>query len=310
MFAGAIAAAATGSPMTQGAPIPGRVLAIDGDGLAYYCAGNDETSPSDARVRMMEKIADAKRAAGAESVLILLTGQSSHKGHRYAIARAKPYQGHRDNGRRPRNWAHLRSLMESGVLGATTETAYEAEADDLFGKFSTQIGADSFAIHSGDKDMRMVPGLHVDWHSMRTTVVRPGDWEIKWDDVTYGDKWFWLQMLHGDTADFIPGVPKCIIDGKVRLCGPKTAAAILESSDDACSAYEIVSEQYAAYYKDAWPAAMLEQAILLWMRRDVRSSPFDCLNEEYGPMRFMPKPEQAAALQVMKLRIAEAMCVS
>ena len=64
-FAAAIAAAAVGAPMSNGdTPAPeGRVLLVDGDGLCYYCAGNDDTSPGEARNRVLEKIA----AAGALS---------------------------------------------------------------------------------------------------------------------------------------------------------------------------------------------------------------------------------------------------
>ena len=44
-FAAAIAAAAGASPMACGSvPVTlDRKLLVDGDGLAYYCGGNDET---------------------------------------------------------------------------------------------------------------------------------------------------------------------------------------------------------------------------------------------------------------------------
>ena len=104
-FAAAIAAAVSASPMTNNSvPVERRVLLVDGDGLAYYCAGNDETSIGEARARLIEKVKGAQRACGAEDVRILLTNSGSHKGHRYAIARVKPYQGQRVNSRRPKNW--------------------------------------------------------------------------------------------------------------------------------------------------------------------------------------------------------------
>lgn len=309
-FAAAIAAAAEQAPMTQGPATKGRVLGIDGDGLAYYCAGRDDTPSGQARRNVIEKVAAAQRAAGAEEVIILLTSPSSHKGFRYAVARAKPYQGKRSGGRRPKNWQYLRSLLEAGLPGVRTEITDNAEADDLFGKFSTALGHENFALHTDDKDLRMVPGIHVDWHSMRITRVTPDTWESRWDDLVFGRKWFWLQMLHGDTTDNVPGLPKCLIDGKVKLCGPKTAEALLADVEVEAEAFEVAAQQYAAFYKDEWPAAMLEQAVLLWMRHDQRSAPFDCLNAQYGPMRYLPEADQAVALTALKARIAEALCAS
>lgn len=309
-FSAAIAAAVEHSPMTQGGVIPGRAIGIDGDGLAYYCAGSDSTDPGRARQNVIEKIAAAKRASGAERVIVLLTAQGSHKGFRYAVARAKPYQGHRSGGRRPKNWQYLRQLLEAGLPGVETEIATTAEADDLFGRYSMAMGHENFALHTDDKDMRMVPGIHVDWHSMRVTRVAPDTWESRWDDVVYGRKWFWLQMLQGDTADNVPGVPKCVVAGKVKQCGPKTAESLLDRVADEPTACAIVADQYRLYYKEEWPEAMLEQAVLLWMRHDLRSSAFDCLNPEYGPMRHIDSGAIERGVQQLKLRIAEAACAS
>lgn len=309
-FASAIAAAAAGDSMQPGPAIVGRVLLVDGDGLAYYCAGGDSTDQGQARRNVTEKIGMAKRAAGAERVVILLTSQSSHKGFRYAVARVKPYQGKRNNSRRPKNWHYLRQLLEAGMPGVETEITDEAEADDLFGKWAQLIGWENVAHHTDDKDMRMVPGLHVDWHSMRLTKVTPETWESRWDDLTFGRKWFWLQMLHGDTADYVPGLPKCVIDGKVKLCGPKTAEALLAGQRNEVGAFKIVQYQYEAFYKEAWPENLLEQAVLLWMRRDLRSRPLDCLSPEYGPMRYLEGAALERAVAAIKARIAEAACAS
>mgnify|MGYP003537285249 FL=1 len=88
---------AQASPFVAGAVpvIQGRVLVVDGDGLAYYCAGNDDTTIGEARSRATDKVRSAMQAVGAESALIVLTGRFSHKGHRYAIARRVPYQSKR-----------------------------------------------------------------------------------------------------------------------------------------------------------------------------------------------------------------------
>ena len=121
-FAALAAAAGAAAPMSSGTYNTGRTLYIDGDGLAYYCAGNDEATTETARENLHAFIRQAKDRAGAEFVRILVTASGSSKGDRFAIARAKPYQGQRADARRPKNWAYLRLLLEAAeVAGATTE---------------------------------------------------------------------------------------------------------------------------------------------------------------------------------------------
>lgn len=268
-FALAITAAAGANPMAPSlVPIVRqRTLLIDGDGLAYYCAGNSECEPGQARQQLLNKISTAKAACGAEHVKVLLTSRGSHKGHRYAVATVKPYQGQRANSRRPENWEYLRSLMESAQVPFQVETTATAEADDLFGKFSHELGSESVVIYTQDKDMRMVPGWHLDWVNHRMVHVPLECYRLIFNDKTYGRKWFWLQMLHGDTADNIPGLPKYVVDGKTKSVGEVTANKLLAGTLCEEEASLIVASLYEGYYGEGWLTHLYEQAILLWMRR-------------------------------------------
>lgn len=283
-FANAIAKAAVMTPMlTQHeAPIPGRVLLVDGDALCYTCAGNDDTEPGQARINVIERLRKAAASCRAESVRVLVTARGSHKGHRYAIAKVKPYQGQRDGGRRPKNWEYLRRLVEAGLNEYPTEVTAVAEADDLFSKYSYELGPENVVIHTQDKDMRMVPGWHLTWDDMGLVYVAPGTWELRFGDKTYGRKWFWLQMLHGDAADNIPGLPE-FADGSVypktykdkakrgelkyMLCGEATANKLLAGCVDEASARDKVIGLYTTCYQDMVFNEILEQGILLWMRQ-------------------------------------------
>jgi hypothetical protein len=274
-LAAAIAAAGAGSPQAHGSvPIsPGRVLLADGDGLAYSCAGSDDTDPADAKSTMVLKLHNAKAACGAEKVLILLTHPASHKGYRYAVATVKQYQGQRSSGRRPKNWQYLRELLDSDTVfnGYAIERTKNAEADDLFGKYSTMWGVDRTVIFTHDKDMRMIPGIHLGWTDHRMVVLRD-EFGIVRNDLQYGRKWFWLQMLHGDTADNIPGLPKYINDkGNPALIGEVTAGKVLAEAHTEDIARAIVFGLYKGWYGDEWRTQVLEQAVLLWMRRDLYS---------------------------------------
>lgn len=279
------AKAAALSPMAPGlVPVlHDRTLYTDGDGLAYYCAGNDETTLGEARQRLADKIKGMQETCGAAVSVTLLTGSGSHKGHRYAVARVKPYQGQRSNSRRPKNWQGLRDMLDDGHFGDTTRRTLTAEADDLFG-YHGHSAPERTVIATQDKDMRMVPGWHLDWVANLMHYLPPGTFDKVWNDKQYGDKWFWLQMLHGDSADHIPGLPFYKnAKGKDTLMGDKTAQKMLAGVASNEEALACVHALYATYYGERALVEMMEQAVLLWMRRDPDSMWYDCM-EPGGPL--------------------------
>jgi DNA polymerase-1 len=290
-FANVIAKVAGSSPMAQGSvPVtPGRTLLVDGDGLAYYCAGNDDTSAGEARERLVDKVRSAQKQVGAESVKILLTASGSHKGHRYAIARVKPYQAQRAGSRRPVNWQALRDFMFSNELPFNAEATAVAEADDLFG-YHAYRNPGHTVIYTQDKDMRMLPGMHLDWVNHRVHTV---EWQQQMDgwvtahssefnDKQYGPRWFWLQMLQGDTADNIPGLPKYLARDVFKPVGEVTADKLLTTPMIGEGYANTVAAYYKSYYGERWLVEMIEQACLLWMRRCPEDWD-DCINPG-GPM--------------------------
>lgn len=299
------AKAAASNPMGVGvAPIlRGRVLYLDGDGLAYYCAGNDETTLGEARARLKDKIDSMMRGSQAERVVILLTGSGGHKGHRYAIARVKPYQGQRSSSKRPKNWTGLRILLENSQFGETI-IDYDREADDRFGQFGWADPVNT-VIGTQDKDMRMVPGWHIDWKDNRMFYLEPGTYEATFNDKLFGEKWFWMQMLHGDTADFIPGLPKTGFDGKLKLIGEKTAATYLSQTSTSEEAFNLVYLAYASYYKERAFVEMAEQAVMLWMRASSNAAWDEALVA--GPlMHARGMPQYDAAYLELNDRVTEA----
>jgi hypothetical protein len=319
-LAAAVARAAAASPQSNGdiGTVQGRLLLADGDGLCYYCAGNDDTAPGQARINLIDKLRAAQAACGAESIKILVTARGSHKGHRYAVARVKPYQGQREGSRRPKNWAYLRELLEvHGIEGMDVEQTDVAEADDLFSRYGASHP--DCVIYTQDKDMRMVPGLHLDWLTHVLFKLEPTAWRANHGDKLWGRAWFWSQMLHGDTADNIPGLPY-YTDGSILKSGPKKGEVkeircgeaselvkrlipMLVNDTNACTH---IRPHYESCYGDRWLVEMLEQGILLWMRTDQQSSPFDVCAKG-NPMHTLTTHEQfPAARQEILLRIAEA----
>lgn len=275
-------------PITQ----PGLTLHVDGDYMMYYAAGPDDREEGEAKYKALELMAQARRASGASNIVVHNTASGCNKGERYVIATVKRYQGQRDPGRKPKNYAYLREwLLNYDGDAFQSKTWMTREADDGIGACSLHAvkGKPGYAaIFTRDKDMRMLPGLHVEWLTMDTVMVPPGAFEVVWKperweagkEKVYGLKWFWLQMLHGDTADHIPGLEQyAVLNARgeygLKKMGEKTAEKYLAHAKNNKDAFEIVSGLYRTYYdlrNDNWADRFCEQAALLWMRTDMNAT--------------------------------------
>ena len=303
-------------------PVAGRVLLIDGDALAYYCAGNDDTSIEQARINVRERVSTASKAACAEEVFILVTMPGSPKGDRYAIARCEPYQGQRTGSNRPKNWEYIRQMLNSTAIDYASGKAVVwhenyFEADDIFKRMHDTYGPENIVILTQDKDMRMIPGLHMDWRDYSMFRLGADVWHAEHNGKVYGRSWFWHQMMHGDDADNIPGIP-WYTDGSVYKSGPKKGhikripvgkkAAILERipeiGDDARMC-EFLLPLYQSCYEDYFQAlcAMMEQGILLWLRSDPNK--FDVAAPGNPLAELTMLPEWPAITHEFNARVAE-----
>lgn len=258
-----MAAAAKPMPLVNvPAPTPGLVAHVDGDYCAYYCAGNDDTDPGAARRNLLQRIDSIRFASGATKVIVHITDRASTKGDRFIVATVKPYQGQRKTGQRPRNWEVLREYME-GYDGDRFQVKSwnTREADDgmAYVAVSAASAGKLAVICTADKDMRMLPGRHVVWKTKQLVEVPFGCFELVHDELVYGHKWFWLQMLQGDGADNIPGIPGV---------GEGIADKLLRGVESNEEAYSIVSGAYLKKYDEQWPDRFVEQAMLLWLRTD------------------------------------------
>lgn len=279
-------------PGTFPALVAGRVLHLDGDYLAYFAAGNDECLPGQARQNAFGRIETTRLLTGSESVVLHLSASGCTKAHRYLIATVKPYQGQRNTNRRPRNWQYLREVLEHYEGPKFRPKVWVTrEADDGVAYCST---LEHIAISTRDKDFRMLPGLHINWMTWERTEVPPGAYDVAGSDgLQYGLKWFYLQLLQGDTADHIPGLPKLF--GK--QCGDATASKYLMPATTAEAAYDRVQTAYAAHYGTGWADALVEQAGLLWLRTDAQASIANIAEA------FPPCPHINRALERLQQRV-------
>lgn len=283
------------------ATVPGRVVHIDADFLAYMVSYEKEGTQillEDMQHNCRTAIESMRRMAGAESVYLHLTPSSSNKGGRSELAILKEYQGSRKDKPKPAKLHIMRDWMGKAFPATLHQFC---EADD--GMSSSQYAA--FAnrssnlsiICSKDKDLNMVPGLHLDWDSGEISDSITPFGEIYLDESTstkkikgYGQKFFWAQMLMGDQADTISGLPLVCHSSlsKPKKVGPVLTYSLLCGIGNNREAFSYVKDLYSRYGTEIgfkhwqtgeavhWGKAFVSEAQLLWMRMN-KEDPNDVL---------------------------------
>jgi 5'-3' exonuclease len=166
---------------------------------------------------------------------------------RTGIATIKPYKGNRDPDHRPKHGPAIKEYMEHKYNTVYSE---DEEADDLVGysHYGMWLRDErSTVIATVDKDMDMIPGMHYNFVKDESYYV----------DEYEADRWFYLQLLMGDSTDNIPGIPGV---------GPKKAATMLEGLAGEEEYFVQALDAYENAYEDGL-AALIENARLLWIRR-------------------------------------------
>lgn len=311
-FTQAITLAAEAAPQIILTPpvTTGLLIHVDGDFLAYNAAGNDDMPPGQARINCLEKLEKFRTQVGAAGVVVHSTMPGSTKGERYLVAQVKPYQGHRTGDRKPKNQPYLQDYLINYVGPAFLSKVWSArEADDGMSscaQYALTQTPNYAVIVTKDKDMRMIPGVHIIWDSLLTVTVPPGAYDVVGSDgKQYGLKWFWLQMLQGDPTDNIPGLEFYKkANGSLANLGPKTAEKFLAGTTTSDQAAAIVMDLYEGCYQDTWADRFVEQASLLWMRCAVEPEVDDFITH-VGVSRINTvfPPAVTAAAVAMKERV-------
>jgi DNA polymerase-1 len=313
----AISKSAAESAAVENAFVTGRVLQYDADFGCYECAWLDDSIESN--IDTLKKHIEVKRKmAGAEFVNVHIT--LGMKGGRDQLATVKPYQEQRAG--KNLEIKERVAVLRNFLANYTSDTVKPIvnllqEADDSLTQLQERsikvYGVKSSVIMSGDKDLWMSQGLHCDQKTGRMYLVN-GYGKTEYRDVGNtkpklvgeGTSWFWHQMLHGDTADNIVGLPtlsgrllnkylptkKYNAKRKSASCGEAKSTAILKGVTNDIEAAKRVLEAYQGTYTNA-VEMMVEQAFLLWMRRT--SDVADCvhfLNESGIKCDFSPAQKE------------------
>lgn len=194
-----------------------RVL-FDGD-LIVYKAGfgaqkNNENPPVahalyNCRNLLKNYLKTLDKYFTIEDYKIFLSSDET-KNFRYDIAKTKPYKGNRKDLSKPIHYDDIKKYLIEHWEAITVENK---EADDELGILCSQ-NPENTIIVSMDKDLRMIPGWHYEMGERPPYFVEdPGILILekvngrKSKLFGTGIKWLCAQMVLGDVADNIPGIP-------------------------------------------------------------------------------------------------------
>lgn len=203
------------------------------------------------------QIEEMLAATKADEFQVYLTGEGNF---REAIATIKPYKGNRDKSHKPHHYDNITNHLINRWGAIVIEGI---EADDAMAieqmnnivpraaqpdpKNPTRFWLNS-VICTIDKDLDMVPGNHYNFAKKESYYI--DDWSAI--------RWFYKQLLTGDTVDNITGVPGI---------GDKRAEKILEEFTSLRDAFCQIGLMYAIKYDDP-ESALIENGRLLWMMRN------------------------------------------
>lgn len=229
--------------------------AVDGDIVLYaVCfAANDD--PIEYACRSARSFCqDVMHSLTVEGADIYLTGSGNYR--KDWDFESHPYKGNRSLDK-PHHYEALRAYM-TDTLGAIVVDGQEA--DDTLGCLGY---AGTHVICTIDKDLDGVPGWHYNWKRKELYMVSPED----------ADRFFYTQMLTGDSTDNIPGLFR-MVGVKVM---PRIKAPLAEMFEPA-EMYAYVRSVYMDGYEkvgmcldeadevvDNW---LLKIGRMLWIRRE------------------------------------------
>lgn len=279
--------------------IPNSVLQLDGDISSFYLAWTDETLSQNTEA--LKRHIEVKRLmAGCETVNVHTTRGA--KAGREDAAMVQEYQANRqkmtpEQTEKKARVQEIRAWLETyGNKHTVPMPQWEIEADD-----SMSIEQDKMLkagrvskIMTKDKDLDMIMGTHIHYDTYdEWTITEHNSYGKIWIDRSgsaakckgQGTSFFWAQLLMGDGADNIPGLPKlptellnaykptkAITAAQATLRNPKAtprarkaaqaalakrkasnigavlAHTMLESCRNDTEAFNVVRKAYTAYY--------------------------------------------------------------
>ena len=245
-----------------------RIALIDGDLWSYDIAFAAQPKDKEmysfrfCRDTIETRLEEVLQVTGCSSYEFYLTGKDNFRDKIVADA---VYKGGRDHGERPHYYEEIRWYL-SGRHKAITVNGMEA--DDMCCIRQRELGTAGIIV-SRDKDLRQMKG----WHYSYRCGLQPAIGPFYTDEIGFlfppvknklfgaGKKFFYAQLLLGDTADNIKGV-----DGY----GPVKTYKLLNPLETEQSLYSTVRSLYREC--EIPDEVFIARANLLWMVREMKDN--------------------------------------
>lgn len=184
---------------------------------------------------------------------------------RFDVATVKPYKGNRKDVVKP---YHTRNLIAYMMAMYDVDVANGYEADDAI-IINTLLDPDNTIVCTRDKDLRQAGRHHFGWACGKQPQFGPKEID-PFGSLEYnatkkkltgeGIKFFYSQLLTGDSVDNIPGLPGC---------GPAKAFKLLDELETEQELCKAVEAAYESKYEGEGLDFMYEQAHLLYMIQEI-----------------------------------------
>jgi hypothetical protein len=221
---------------------------IDGDPLVYTASWGKAT-PGDAKAHLRWLVNDAIETTMAEDYLIAIGNRDSSRNFRCELfpfyKKSATRQGSKE---KLQDWFPKIKDCLAGMLNVYECDGYEADDQLRIWAGEAERSSDPFVIHSIDKDLDAIVGLH--YNSKRKEFYKVPQ--------EYADWFFWKQCLMGDSIDNIPGIPRV---------GPVTADNILAPGKNWDDWERLTVTAYKGKYGDQWWEYLMANARLLHIWR-------------------------------------------
>jgi len=168
---------------------------IDGDIIAYSVGFAAKDEPLSYALHSAKKMVEnIQEASGGTERQVFLTGSNNF---RKEVATLQEYKGNRKQPKPPHH-AEIRDYLVSAQDAIVVD---DYEADDALGiiQYNPPEGKDTI-ICTIDKDLDMIAGKHYCWRGKREGLYGVSQVEA--------DRFFYTQLLTGDSGDNIPGLYK------------------------------------------------------------------------------------------------------
>lgn len=254
----------------------GLTLLLDGDFGVYKSAATVKTLGTAIR-RFYQEVLTEMFLVGVTQCEVFITPSGSAKCNRYWYPTVKKYQDNRTNKvhlplKDPLKQHLMQNPLEYQDQGITVCFDDWFEADDAIVTRAYQLGSEC-VVSSGDKDLRLAPQARWDAKTGSIQPALANQFGYLLLDRTeaapvkgHGTKFFWWQMLAGDTADAVRG----LISYEGKGVGAIKAYHLLNEIKTEVEAASLVFEAYASINQNA-----LAEAEMLWLRRYATDSAYE-----------------------------------